>query len=85
METAELCSSAVFTTDIAKCLFQFDSLYRAYTCTGSALGANRRIDYVNITSGDSLYGALVDTSTTSGASICFNLVSHDSLFFNGSE
>ena len=61
-------------------LFQFDSLYGANAGAGSALGADRGVDYVNVTSGDSLYGALVDTRTAGGAGICFDLVSHDSSF-----
>lgn len=53
-----------------------DCLYRAYICTGSAVGANIGVDFINIAFRNGLNGAFIDTCSARGA-IFIDFVSHD--------
>lgn len=53
-----------------------DCLYRAYVCTGSAVGANIGVDFINIAFRDGLNGAFINTCSAGGA-IFIDFVSHD--------
>lgn len=56
-----------------------DCLNRAYICTGSAVGANIGVDFINITFRNGLNRAFIDTCSASGA-IFIDFVSHDFYF-----
>jgi hypothetical protein len=59
-------------------------LNRANVCASSTIGANFRIDFINIAFRDSFNRALVDAGSTSSA-IIIDFVSHDLLNLGSGE
>ncbi len=57
-------------------LFRMNCFNRAYICACSAVGANFRVNLIDITFGNRFNGALIDAGSTSSA-IIINFVSHD--------
>ena len=57
-----------------------DGTHRANTCTGTAVGAEVRVNLVDVTGADSSDGAFVDASTASNA-VVSNFVSHGLFVF----
>ena len=56
---------------------QRDSLVGANVCAATALDAGISVNNVNITSRDSLYGALANAAATSNTFVGINFVSHN--------
>jgi hypothetical protein len=55
-------------------------LYRTNISASAAIGANFRINFIDITFGNSFNGTLIDTGSASCA-IIIDFVSHDLLFY----
>ncbi len=56
-----------------------DCLYRAYISACAAVGADFRIDLIDITLRNSFHRAFIDTSSASCA-ICINYIGHSTYF-----
>ena len=48
---------------------------------GTTIGAQIRINYINIPFGDSFYGAFIYAGTTSGTQVRINFVCHNTIIF----
>jgi hypothetical protein len=70
-------------SEFFKELSLLDGTHRANTCTGTAVGAEVRVDLVDVTGADSSDGAFVDASTASNA-VVSNFVSHGLFVFKSS-